>query len=499
MPTYYRRDDFLKSPLGLALAGAQVYVCTQPATTSSVPPSPLATIYSTEAGDPITQPLIADGFGHTFFYANPTVQYTVVAVYSGAVALVLADQTIASGASGSVSPGAQYAVPWYPAAGSSISGSGLSLDSTGQALLIAPATDADLIDYALLSVVGDPGGSDLFSLFDNSNTILLEVVAQGAMAITPDTGAGQPALAVGGAGDQPTAALYANGSEDILQCLNGSLVVKLSVDHTGNLSLLEGIKDHTGSLGTSGYLLSSTGTQVTWVAASGSPGGSSGNLQWNSSGSFAGASGSVVDSHGDVALYPSSNSSSGGTLIVVGETGKGQPVANFYASDGSGGQGTQLLTLYQSSTANDNRIYMWAGVVINGYLQDSAGDGSFGTSGQVLTSTGTQVLWANVSTIPPAINSQSGNYIAALSDAQNIVQMTDASACTFTVPTNASVAFPTGSILTVIQYGAGQVTLTPAGGVTINNPSSLTTRAQYSTVSVTKVATNTWVAGGDLT
>jgi hypothetical protein len=46
---------------------------------------------------------------------------------------------------------------------------------------------------------------------------------------------------------------------------NGS-VLAVSIDATGNLNLpLAGIQDHTGSLGTSGMVLSSTGTQVAWI------------------------------------------------------------------------------------------------------------------------------------------------------------------------------------------------------------------------------------------
>lgn len=89
-------------------------------------------------------------------------------------------------------------------------------------------------------------------------------------------------------------------------------------------------------------------------------------------------------------------------------------------------------------------------------------------------------------------------YTAVLGDANNLVTMSDGSASTFTVPPNSSVAFPVGAVLTVIQYGAGQITLTQGSGVTFYNPSSLTTRAQYSTVALVQVSANTWVAGGDL-
>lgn len=98
----------------------------------------------------------------------------------------------------------------------------------------------------------------------------------------------------------------------------------------------------------------------------------------------------------------------------------------------------------------------------------------------------------------PSVNNQSGNYVAALSDNNNIVVMQDSLACTFTVPPNSSVAFPVGSTLTVIQNGAGQVTLTAGIGVTINTPSSFTTRTQYSTISVIQIAANVWIAAGDL-
>lgn len=100
----------------------------------------------------------------------------------------------------------------------------------------------------------------------------------------------------------------------------------------------------------------------------------------------------------------------------------------------------------------------------------------------------------------PAINTQTVSYVAVLSDDQNVVVMNVAGANTFTVPTNASVAFPVGAVLTVVQYGAGQTTLTPASGaVTLHTPSSLTTKAQYATVTLTQVSANTWVAGGLLT
>ena len=113
---------------------------------------------------------------------------------------------------------------------------------------------------------------------------------------------------------------------------------------------------------------------------------------------------------------------------------------------------------------------------------------------------GTDVIWVGIPQLQGiTVNLQTANYTAVLADNNNAVALDVGSANTFTVPTNASVAFPIGATLTVLQKGAGQTTLTPAGGVTINTPSSLTTRAQWSIVALLKIATDTWVASGDLT
>jgi hypothetical protein len=94
---------------------------------------------------------------------------------------------------------------------------------------------------------------------------------------------------------------------------------------------------------------------------------------------------------------------------------------------------------------------------------------------------------------------KTGDYTLVLADMGAAIEMNVAGANTLTVPPNSSVAFPVGTVVEVMQYGAGQTTLTPGSGVTIRTASSLTTRAQYSVVSLRKTATDEWVAAGDLT
>lgn len=90
-------------------------------------------------------------------------------------------------------------------------------------------------------------------------------------------------------------------------------------------------------------------------------------------------------------------------------------------------------------------------------------------------------------------------YAPQTSGYQGVINANSASALTVTIPTNASVPYPVGTILTIAQMGAGQVTIGAASGVTINTASSLTTRAQYSAITLVKMAaSDTWLLTGDM-
>jgi hypothetical protein len=106
--------------------------------------------------------------------------------------------------------------------------------------------------------------------------------------------------------------------------------------------------------------------------------------------------------------------------------------------------------------------------------------------------------------IASGFNAQTGTtYTLALTDADSgteIVTLDNGSAIAVTVPTNTSVAFPTGSRVTLIQLGAGQVTISAAGGVTVNSQGAKTKIAgQYGVAQLVKTATDTWVLFGNLT
>lgn len=97
------------------------------------------------------------------------------------------------------------------------------------------------------------------------------------------------------------------------------------------------------------------------------------------------------------------------------------------------------------------------------------------------------------------INAQTGtSYILALTDRGQTVTMTNASVNTVTIPTNASVAFDIGSVVTVIMTGAGTTSVKGDTGVTLNGVSAGTGAilSRWQGVSLLKIGTNTWVASG---
>lgn len=87
----------------------------------------------------------------------------------------------------------------------------------------------------------------------------------------------------------------------------------------------------------------------------------------------------------------------------------------------------------------------------------------------------------------------------SLGDKNSVVEFTSGSAITLTVPTNAAVALPIGCFVEVHQAGAGTVTVTPSGGVTLQSRDTLRSGAgQYAVLGLRKVAADVWRLYGDL-
>lgn len=98
------------------------------------------------------------------------------------------------------------------------------------------------------------------------------------------------------------------------------------------------------------------------------------------------------------------------------------------------------------------------------------------------------------------VNAQTGtSYTLVLSDAYKVVTMTNASANTLTIPLNSVVAFPVGTQITIVQGGAGETTIAITSGGTLNSVGSYKDlRVQWSTCTLIKLATDTWLIIGDI-
>jgi hypothetical protein len=96
-------------------------------------------------------------------------------------------------------------------------------------------------------------------------------------------------------------------------------------------------------------------------------------------------------------------------------------------------------------------------------------------------------------------NRQTASYTLVLGDADKLVEMNVATANNLTIPLNSSVAFATGTQILLAQYGAGQTTIVPTSGVTVNsNGAKLKLNVQYSGATLIKIAENEWYLFGDL-
>jgi hypothetical protein len=97
---------------------------------------------------------------------------------------------------------------------------------------------------------------------------------------------------------------------------------------------------------------------------------------------------------------------------------------------------------------------------------------------------------------------QTADYTAVLADQyQVLVPMNKATAVAFKIPTNASVAFPVGTAITVLNKGAGVCTISAvtSGTTTVLSAGSVAaspTLGQYKTAVCIKTATDTWYVVG---
>ncbi|GAG23955.1 unnamed protein product, partial [marine sediment metagenome] len=102
--------------------------------------------------------------------------------------------------------------------------------------------------------------------------------------------------------------------------------------------------------------------------------------------------------------------------------------------------------------------------------------------------------------VPLPLNTQTGTtYGAVLTDSQEMITMNNASPNTVTIPANASVAYPIGTMLNFQQLGAGATTIAiTTDTLNVNASLTLVLNGQYAVATAMKMTATTWTLFGNL-
>jgi hypothetical protein len=119
------------------------------------------------------------------------------------------------------------------------------------------------------------------------------------------------------------------------------------------------------------------------------------------------------------------------------------------------------------------------------------------TANGIVFADGTQRL-EGVPSRTPIVQKTESYTLSALAERDNLIEMNNAYATTLTIPLNSAVAFPVGTSIDILQTGVGQVTIAGDAGVTVDATPGLKLRTRWSSCTLFKRATNTWVVYGDL-
>lgn len=181
---------------------------------------------------------------------------------------------------------------------------------------------------------------------------------------------------------------------------------------------------------------------------------------------------------------------------------------------------TGKFKIGDGSTAWNSLGYKASGTVTSITAGTGLSGGTISTSGTIAIDTATtvdvstaQTLTNKTLTSPTlnaplinlSLNAQTGTtYTFVLADNGKLVTASNASTQTYSIPTNASVAYPIGTQINIIQIGAGQVTINAvsSGTTTVSSTGATATapklRAQYSSATCIKAGTDLWYVVGDI-
>lgn len=166
-----------------------------------------------------------------------------------------------------------------------------------------------------------------------------------------------------------------------------------------------------------------------------------------------------------------------GTNITLTPSGSGATRQITISASGGGSGMTNPMTT--------------AGDIITGGASGVAQRLAAGVNGQRLTMVGGAPAWAY--DLGATITESTTARNATLTDVGNYLRHVNASASTLTIPPQSSVAWPDDAEIHVRRAAAGNLTLTPGSGVTLNAPSGGTlVMSNAMTVTLKRVAADVW-------
>lgn len=127
-------------------------------------------------------------------------------------------------------------------------------------------------------------------------------------------------------------------------------------------------------------------------------------------------------------------------------------------------------------------------------LPSGGGGGTWGSiTGTLSAQTDLQAALDAKESLYRVFDRKTANYPLVLADGLKGIEMNVAGANTVTVPLNATQAFPVGTLIPVVQYGAGLTSIVFTGGVTSRSSSgNLDSPGQYAPMFLRKIATDEW-------
>lgn len=255
MATYFRYDIWVKTAQGPAIAGAQVYVCTQPTTnTTTTPPSPLASIFSDPLGaNPVTQPLACDGFGHTDFYVLSGI-YTVVVALGSVIQNVYPDQAVGTlgGINGVVVTGTPTA--------------GQTIIATGPTTAVWSAIAGTTVNYPAVPnqwLNSYNAATGLFTSAPISASQLLDGTLGTGPILLASALTALPVQSVENI--DGTLTIHSNAGVVIASINLANINSWTGIQNFAGVSISGFLADSLSSVGTNGQLLSSTGSGIKWT------------------------------------------------------------------------------------------------------------------------------------------------------------------------------------------------------------------------------------------